>query len=105
MIEGVSFFDSLSRYHQFPAGIQKPFQANQVRLVMGILAYNLLHMIRKFCVEGEKVWGSIDWLIKRLIKVGARVSYHAQGCTWPRHFLWLTTTEQCRLGPLKLHSN
>ncbi len=27
---------------------------------------------------GERVRRSIEWLIKRLIKVGARVSYHAK---------------------------
>jgi len=41
-----------------------------------ILAYNLLHMLRQFHLVGEEVNGSIEWLIKRLIKVGARVSYH-----------------------------
>ena len=54
------------------------FGANQARLKMGVLAYNLLHMIRQFYVWGEEVRRSIDWLIKRLIKVGARVSYHAR---------------------------
>jgi len=54
------------------------FEANQARLQMGVLAYNLLHMIRQFYVWGEEVKRSIDWLIKRLIKVGARVSYHAR---------------------------
>jgi hypothetical protein len=48
------------------------FEANQARLKMGILAYNLLHMIRQFYVWGEKVKRSVEWLIKRLIKVGAR---------------------------------
>jgi hypothetical protein len=37
---------------------------------MGVLACNLLHMIRQFSVGGEEVKRSIDWLIKRLIKVG-----------------------------------
>jgi DDE family transposase len=54
------------------------FEANQARLKMGVLAYNLLHMIRQFYVRGEEVRRSIDWLIKRLIKVGARISYHAR---------------------------
>jgi hypothetical protein len=54
------------------------FEANQARLKMGVLAYNLLHMIRQFYVWDEEVKRSIDWLIKRLIKVGARVSYHAR---------------------------
>jgi hypothetical protein len=54
------------------------FEANQARLKMGVLAYNLLHMIRQFYVWGEELKRSIDWLIKRHIKVGARVSYHAR---------------------------
>ena len=54
------------------------FEANQARLQMGVLAYNLLHMIRQFYVWGEEVKRSVEWLIKRLIKVGARVSYHAR---------------------------
>ena len=54
------------------------FEANQARLKMGVLAYNLLHMIRQLYVWGEEVRRSIDWLIRRLIKVGARVSYHAR---------------------------
>ena len=45
---------------------------------MGVLAYNLLHMIRQFYVWGEEVKRSMEWLIKRLIKVGASVSYHAR---------------------------
>jgi hypothetical protein len=54
------------------------FEANHALLKMGVLAYNLLHMIRPFDVWGKEVKRSIDWLIKRLIKVGARVSYHAR---------------------------
>ncbi len=45
---------------------------------MGILAYNFLHLIRQFYVWGAGVRRSIDWLIKRMIKVGARVSYPAR---------------------------
>ena len=54
------------------------FGANCARLKMGALAYNLLHMLRRFYAMGEGVRRSIEWLIKRLIKVGARVSYHAK---------------------------
>jgi len=50
----------------------------QARLQMGVLAYNLLHLIRQFYVWGEEVKRSMEWLIKRLIKVGARVSNHAR---------------------------
>jgi carboxypeptidase Taq len=42
------------------------------------VTYNLLHMIREFYVWGEEVRRSMEWLIKRLIKVGARGSYHAR---------------------------
>jgi hypothetical protein len=35
-------------------------------------------MVTQFHVWGEEVKRSIDWLIKRLIKVGARVSYQAR---------------------------
>jgi len=59
------------------------FQANEARLKMGVLAYNLLHMLRHFYLWGEEVRRSIEWLIKRLIKVGARVSYH--GRRWHVH--------------------
>jgi hypothetical protein len=54
------------------------FEANQARLEMGVWAYNLLHMIRQFYLWREEVRRSIDWLIKGLIRVGARVSYHAR---------------------------
>jgi hypothetical protein len=40
-------------------------------------------MIRQFYVGGEEVRQSMDWLIKRLIKGGARVSYHAR--RWDVH--------------------
>ena len=36
------------------------------------------NMLRQFYVWGEEVRRSIEWLIKRLITVGARVSYHAR---------------------------
>jgi hypothetical protein len=45
---------------------------------MGVLAYNLLQMIRQFYVWGEGVKRPLIWLIKRLIKVGARVSHYAR---------------------------
>lgn len=45
---------------------------------MGVLAYNLLYILRQFHLWGEEVRRSIEWLIKRLIKVGARVCYHAR---------------------------
>ena len=54
------------------------FAANQARLLVGCLAYNLLHMIRDAAFWGERVKPSIDSIIRRLVKVGARVVYHAR---------------------------
>jgi hypothetical protein len=54
------------------------FAANQARLFVGCLAYNLLHMIRDTAFWGESVKPSIDSIIRRLVKVGARVVYHAR---------------------------
>jgi hypothetical protein len=59
------------------------FAANQARLLMGVLAYNLLYMLRQFCLRGEEVERSVEWLIKRLIEVGAKVAYH--GRRWQVH--------------------
>jgi hypothetical protein len=59
------------------------FAANQARLLMGVLAYNLLHMLRQFYLVGEEVKRSMEWLIKRLIKVGAKVAHH--GRRWQVH--------------------
>ena len=50
------------------------FEANQARLKMGALAYNLLHMIREFHLQGEDVKRSIEWIICRIIKAASRIS-------------------------------
>jgi hypothetical protein len=50
---------------------------------MGVLAYSLLHLMRGFYLRGEEVKRSTQWIIKRLIKVGARLSYH--GRKWLVH--------------------
>ena len=54
------------------------FESNEARLKMGLLAFNLLHLLRKFYIRGEGVRRCVEWLIRRLIKVGAKVSYHAR---------------------------
>ena len=59
------------------------FAANQARLLMGVLAYNLLRMLRQFYLMSEEVKRSMAWPIKRLIKVGAKVAYH--GRRWQVH--------------------
>jgi hypothetical protein len=50
---------------------------------MGLLAYNLLHLIREFYMEGEEVKRSVEWLIRRIVKVASRVSCHNRYC-WGR---------------------
>jgi hypothetical protein len=52
------------------------FEANQARLFVGCLACNLLHMIRDTAFWGKSVKPSIDSVISRLVKVGARVVCH-----------------------------
>ncbi len=59
------------------------FEANQARLLMGVIAYNLLHMFRSFYLKAEKIGRSMEWIIKRLIKVGGIVAYH--GRRWQVH--------------------
>ncbi|MFP6890413.1 MAG: hypothetical protein VCF07_11825 [Nitrospinota bacterium] len=55
-----------------------PHVTHSARLKMEALAYNLLHMLWQFYVMGEGVRRSVEWLIRRLIKAGARVSYHSK---------------------------
>jgi hypothetical protein len=64
-------------------GIGERFAPNQARLLIGVWAYNLLHMLRQFCLMGEEVKRSMERLIRRLIKVEARVAY--QGRRWYVH--------------------
>jgi len=54
------------------------FDANQSRLNMGLLANNLLHLLREFYIEGEEVKRSVECLIRRIVKVASRVSYHSR---------------------------
>ena len=51
------------------------FAANEARLKMGFLAYNMLHLIRRFYLWGEDTRRSIEWIIMRLVKVGVRIAY------------------------------
>ncbi len=41
-------------------------------------AWGALHMLRRLYVMGEGVRRSVEWLIRRLIKVGAMVSCHSK---------------------------
>ena len=56
------------------------FVANEARLKMGFLAYNLLHLICRFYLWGEDMRRSSEWIIMRLVKAGARIVYHARYC-------------------------
>ena len=47
------------------------FEANQARLEMGTLAYNLLHMLREFQLKGEDVKRSIEWVLGSPLQDGA----------------------------------
>ncbi len=64
---------------------RKRFEANQARLQMGVLAYNLLHLIRQFYVWGEEVKRSLDWLSKRLLKVGGQGFLPCPAVVCPYH--------------------
>jgi len=48
------------------------FEAIQARLIIGCLAYNLLRVIRDAVFRGESVKPSMDSILKRFVKVGAR---------------------------------
>ncbi len=50
------------------------FSANEARLKMGFLAYNLLHLIRRFYLWGEDERRCVEWIMMRPIKAGARVA-------------------------------
>jgi hypothetical protein len=54
------------------------FNANQARLKMGLLAYKLLQLQRQFYVKGEEVQRSVDLMVRRLIKVASRITYHGR---------------------------
>ena len=43
------------------------FESNEARLKMGILAYNLLHLLQKLYIRGEGGRRSVEWMIRRMI--------------------------------------
>jgi hypothetical protein len=45
---------------------------------MSVPSYNRLNMVTQFYLVDEEVKRSMEWLIKRLIKVGAKVAYHGR---------------------------
>jgi hypothetical protein len=54
------------------------FAANEARLKMGLFAYNLLRLIRRFYLGGEDTRRSIEWIIMRPVKAGVLIVYHAK---------------------------
>ena len=61
---------------------------------MGALADNVLNVLRQFDLVGEGVKQSIEWLIKRLIKVRAKVLLH--GRRW-----YVRVPSSLSLGPYR----
>ncbi len=45
---------------------------------MGILAYSLLQILLEFYMKSEEVKRSIEWIIRRMVKVASRISYHSR---------------------------
>ena len=43
------------------------FEANRVRLKMGVLAYSLLQILLEFYMKSEEVKRSIEWIIRRMV--------------------------------------
>jgi hypothetical protein len=50
---------------------------------LGDVGLQPVRMLRQFYLMGEEVKRSMEWLMKRLIKVGAKVAYH--GRRWYVH--------------------
>jgi len=84
------------------------FPANEARLKIGFLADNLLPLIRRFYLCGEDARRSIEWIITRLVKAGARVVYHARRWNGVGMFMrrqlvsWDTITGLCLAGSAEL---
>lgn len=58
------------------------FDANQVCVLMGVVAYNLLHILGPFSPGGEEEEPSIEPINKALMEVGARLpDERRRGCT------------------------
>ena len=58
------------------------FEANQVRLQLHALAYNLGHFVRRLALPASVKHGSLTTLREKLIKIGAKVVRHAKYVTF-----------------------
>ncbi len=54
------------------------FEANAVRLQLGVLAYNLLNFMKRFALPPEVRHWSLQSIQLKLVKIGARVIRHAR---------------------------
>ena len=68
------------------------FDANQVRLQLHVLAYNLANFLRRLALPASVKHWSLTTLREKLIKIGAKTVYHARYVTFqlaevaiPRH--------------------
>jgi hypothetical protein len=59
------------------------YAANEARLLVGVTGLQPLAHASAILPLGEEVKRSMEWLIKRLIKVGVKVAYH--GRKWQVH--------------------
>jgi len=63
-------FQGLARLHRF--------RANEVRLLLGVMAYNLGHLLRRLVLPGAIQSWSLTSLQQRLFKTGGRLIRHAR---------------------------
>lgn len=71
-----------------------PVRPNHAGLKTGVLAYNLLPLMREFYIKGGEVKGSMEWLIRRVGKTAAPVARHsrrwwvhvASAFPWTHHY-------------------
>jgi hypothetical protein len=58
------------------------FEANQVRLQLHVLAYNLGNFVRRLALPASVKHWSLTTLLEKLIKIGAKVVHHARYVTF-----------------------
>ena len=58
------------------------FEANQVRLQLHVLAYNLGNFVRRLALPASVRHRTLTTLREKLIKIGAKVVHHARYVTF-----------------------
>jgi hypothetical protein len=66
------------RNHSLDAPVMPPFRANEVRLLLGVVAYNLGHLLRRLVLPLAIQSWSLTSLQQRLFKTGGRLIRHAR---------------------------